>query len=197
MSPETSLLCQNRNVTSANFFTNAVNTHTEGVDVVFAYGIEAFGSALDLSTGYAGAKTNIEDVNRAADPDLILVGIEESNTIEEAAPNDRIVLSAQWYTDAVSLLTRVTRWGETARAFNFGGGFEPEQTYGSEWQLDIEGSYNIFPGVQMFLGASNLLDAYPDKSSAEISYFGNLPYDVLSPVGMNGRFTYGGARVSL
>ena len=190
-------LCQDRNVTSANFFTNAVNTRTEGVDVVFTYGIETFGGALDLSAGYAYAKTEIQDVQRAADPDLILVGVEEANTIEEAAPKNKLVLSAQWHNDALSVLARVTRWGETTRVFNFGGGFEPKQTYGSEWQLDMEGSYNIFPGVQVFLGASNLLDAYPDKSIDDISYFGNLPYDVLSPVGMNGRFIYGGARVSL
>ena len=69
-------LCQDRNVTSANFFTNAVNTRTEGVDVVFTYGVETFGGALDLSAGYAYATTEIQDVNRAADPDLILVGVE-------------------------------------------------------------------------------------------------------------------------
>ena len=35
-------------------------------------------------------------------------------------------------------------------------------------------------------GGNNLLDEYPDLSIFDISYFGNLPYDVLSPIGVNG-----------
>ncbi len=45
--------------------------------------------------------------------------------------------------------------------------------------------------MQLYLGASNLLDESPDESGADINYFGNLPYDVLSPIGFNGRFVYG------
>ena len=40
------------------------------------------------------------------------------------------------------------------------------------------------------VGGSNLLDNYPDLSSADINYFGNFPYDFLSPIGMNGAYYY-------
>jgi len=39
-------------------------------------------------------------------------------------------------------------------------------------------------------GVSNALDNYPDLSNADINFFGNLPYDILSPVGINGRYLY-------
>ena len=74
--------------------------------------------------------------------------------------------------------------------FNFGGGFEPEQTYGAEWQLDAEVEYRVSPNWSVALGGLNLTDEYPDLSSADISYFGNLPYDVLSPIGSNGAYYY-------
>ncbi|MDH3716437.1 MAG: hypothetical protein OET44_21620, partial [Gammaproteobacteria bacterium] len=40
------------------------------------------------------------------------------------------------------------------------------------------------------IGADNLTDEYPDLSSDDINYFGHLPYDVLSGIGMNGRYFY-------
>jgi iron complex outermembrane receptor protein len=54
----------------------------------------------------------------------------------------------------------------------------------------------VWEGIELFVGASNLLDEYPDASIPDISYFGNLPYDVLPPIGFNGRFVYGGVRAS-
>ena len=63
-------------------------------------------------------------------------------------------------------------------------------------QLDAEVGYRLFDKVQVYIGASNLLDEYPDPSNDLIFYFGNLPYDVLSPIGFNGRFIYGGLRAS-
>ena len=42
----------------------------------------------------------------------------------------------------------------------------------------------------MALGGLNLTDEYPDLSNEDIYYFGNLPYDVLSPIGSNGAYYY-------
>ena len=44
--------------------------------------------------------------------------------------------------------------------------------------------------LSVAIGANNVLDEYPDLSSADISYFGNLPYDVLQPITFNGAFYY-------
>jgi iron complex outermembrane recepter protein len=49
--------------------------------------------------------------------------------------------------------------------------------------------------LSVAIGADNALDEYPDLSSDDINYAGNFPYDVLSPIGMNGAFYY--ARVGL
>lgn len=183
-------------VESVNFFINAADTRTEGAELV-ANWRQALGSGqLLLSGTYSYAKTEIKRITAtpaeltALDPDYVLFGIEESNTLTDAAPRTRALLSANWANDQWNLLTRVSRHGSATRIFNFGGGFEPKQTYGAEWQLDAEVEYRITPKWSIALGGQNLTDEYPDRSIDDIAYFGNLPYDVLSPIGSNGAYYY-------
>ena len=73
---------------------------------------------------------------------------------------------------------------------DFGGGFEPTQTYKSVWSVDAEFSVIFSEDWTVAIGGDNLTDEYPDLSSDDINYFGHLPYDVLSGIGMNGRYLY-------
>lgn len=183
-------------VQSANFFINAADTRTEGAELV-ANWRQVLGEGNLLLTGaYSYAKTELKNIAAtpaellAIDPGYVLFGVEESNTLTDAAPRTRATFTASWDTTQWSLLGRVSRHGSAKRVFNFGGGFEPEQTYGAEWQLDAEVEYRVSPKWSVALGGLNLTDEYPDLSSADISYFGNLPYDVLSPIGSNGAYYY-------
>ena len=188
---------------SIRFFTNAIDTETQGVDVVANYAFAAFAGDIDLSLAYSYSETEITRFAAtpaallAIDPSFRLVGVEERNTIETAAPTDKVVASASWSNDDVRLLLRGSYFGEATRVFNFGGGFEPAQVYGSEVQIDAEAEWNVTDAFSLTAGGTNLLDEYPDLSSSDINYFGNLPYDILSPIGVNGRFLYVRARVRL
>ncbi len=183
-------------VQSANFFINAADTRTEGAELVANWRQPLGDGNLLLTGAYSYAKTELKNIAAtpaellAIDPDYVLFGVEESNTLTDAAPRTRGIFTASWDSTAWSLLGRVTRHGSAKRVFNFGGGFEPEQTYGAEWQLDAEVEYRVSPKWSVALGGLNLTDEYPDLSSADISYFGNLPYDVLSPIGSNGAYYY-------
>ncbi|MET0815226.1 MAG: hypothetical protein ABWX88_08545, partial [Pseudoxanthomonas sp.] len=55
---------------------------------------------------------------------------------------------------------------------------------------DAEVEFKVTDRLALALGGLNLTDEYPDLSSADIGYFGNLPYDVLSPIGSNGAYYY-------
>ena len=184
------------NVQSVRFFTNAIDTKTTGVDVVAGWRGQALSGDLELTAAYSYAQTKIDRFNPTPaallgiDPTFRLIGVEEINTIEEAAPRDKLVVTANWQGERIGALARVSHYGSAVRVFNFGGGFEPRQRYGAETQLDLEGSYAITKGFKATLGASNVLDEYPDLSSGDINFFGNLPYDILSPIGVNGRFVY-------
>ena len=183
-------------VVGVRFFTNAIDTQTEGFDVVADYAFDVGPGSLTLSAAYNNSDTEVTEVDPnppeldALGVDNVLFGVEERNTIETASPDDKIILSAHWQTERWSVLARGTRWGEATRVFNFGGGFEPEQTYGAEWGVDLDVEFAVTYKLSVAVGGNNVLDEYPDLSSADINYFGNLPYDVLSPITFNGAFYY-------
>lgn len=189
-------------VESVRFFTNAIDTETEGVDLVVTYALPLFHGELELSGALTYAQTEITNFAPtppqllALDPAFRLIGVEEINTIEEAAPESKLILSAAWSDEHWRLSSRLSRYDSTVRVFNFGGGFEPRQEYGPEYQLDGEVEYSFDNGFSLAVGGSNLLDEYPDLSSPDINFFGNLPYDILSPIGVNGRYLYGRLRYS-
>ena len=183
-------------IQSAQFFVNAADTRTRGAELVGNWRDQLAGGHLLLTGTWSYAKTELENVVAtpaqlaALDPGYILFGVEESNTITDAAPRTRAQFSANWNNDRWNLLARVQRHGSAKRVFNFGGGFEPEQVYGAEFQLDAEVEYRIGDRWSVALGGQNLTDEYPDLSNEDIYYFGNLPYDVLSPIGSNGAYYY-------
>ena len=184
------------NVEGINFFTNAVDTATKGVDVIANYRHALGVGALRLTAAYTYARTTIDGVNatpeqlQALGLNDVLFGVEERNTLEDAAPRTKTILSAEWSDPRWALLARLTRYGSAVRVFNFGGGFEPRQEYGARSQLDLEAELKLTTRFSVALGGTNVLDNYPDLSSDDINYFGNFPYDVLSPIGFNGAFFY-------
>lgn len=167
---------------NVTFFSNRVDTETTGLDLVATGGLELGGGTFGWQASYNRSETDVKN------PEVL--GAEDLNTIETAPPEDKIILSGVWEVDRWSFLLRATRFGETTRVFDFGGGFPPPQTYGAEWSIDAEVEASITEAWTVAIGADNLLDEYPDRSSPDIGFFGHLPYDVLSPIGMNGRFSY-------
>jgi iron complex outermembrane receptor protein len=164
------------------YFANRVDTKTTGFDIVANGGFDFDNSAFDWSAGYNKSETDVKN------PEVI--GVEDLNTLETAPARDKFIVSGNWTINRWSLLARATRFGKTTRIFDFGGGFEPEQTYGAKWSLDMEVAARFADAWTVAIGADNLLDEYPDLSSDDINYFGHLPYDVLSGIGFNGRFWY-------
>ncbi|MDR7069555.1 iron complex outermembrane receptor protein [Pseudoxanthomonas japonensis] len=189
-----------RGVQSVNFFTNAADTRTQGVELVTNWRQALAGGNLLLTGTYSYARTELKNIVAtpaqllALDPSYQLFGVEESNTLTDAAPRTRAQFTANWNNDRWNLLSRVSRHGSAKRVFNFGGGFEPEQRYGAEWQLDAEVEYRLSSKWSVALGGLNLTDEYPDLSNQDIYYFGNPPYDVLSPIGSNGAYYYSRVR---
>ncbi|MBY0365074.1 MAG: TonB-dependent receptor [Roseateles sp.] len=175
-------------IDGVNFFTNALDTRTNGADLVTQWTGPALGGALRL--GWT-ASFNRTTVNGGGN-----VGLEEVNTLTDASPRQRHIFSAQWQGGQWGLSGRLTRHGSTTRVFDFGDGFVPRQTYGAVWQLDLEAQVQLTKALGLSFGAVNATDKYPTRSIPDISYFGNFPYDVLSPIGFNGAYYYARARLA-
>ncbi len=189
-------------VKGVNFFTNAVDTRTRGVDVIANYRCSLVDGTLKLTGAFSYARTRIDGA-RATPAQLValgitapLVGLEERNTLEDASPKNKTILTAEWANPRWSLLGRVTRYGTATRVFDFGGGFVPTQQYSGKTQLDLEADFNVTPHLTLAVGGDNVQDHYPDLSSSDINYARNFPYDVLSPIGFNGAFYYARAQLT-
>jgi len=167
---------------NVQFFSNLVDTETTGFDIVASGAFDVGAGSLAWSASYNNSETD------AKNPSVL--GVEDLNTIEGKSPEEKLILSGNWTVDRWSALLRLTQFGDTTRVFDFGGGFEPTQTYGSVWSVDAELAVEVVDGWTVAIGGDNLTDEYPDRSIDDISFFGHLPYDVLSPIGMNGAYWY-------
>jgi iron complex outermembrane receptor protein len=189
-------------VQGVNFFTNAVDTETRGVDAVISYKVEAGEGVLTVTAALNRSENEIKRIDRipaqlaALGITGDLVGPEERNTLTTAAPEQKVTLTGQWETDSLSLLARLIHYGETERVFSFFGPGVPRQTYSAEAQLDLEGEYRFSENFALAVGGANVLDAYADRSSGDIYTAGVFPYDVISPIGFNGAYWYARAKLS-
>jgi iron complex outermembrane receptor protein len=180
-----------RDFDAVNFFTNAVDTRTAGVDVVLTYEAALGDGTLASTLAYSHAKTDI--LHSDNEPGLIRIGPEETNTIEDAVPHNKFVGTWSWENDWLRLMLRAIHYGKVERVFAF---FPAgANSYGPEWQFDGEVGVTVLEGVRLSVGGINLLDEYPDRQDANYNAAGNFPYDVITPLGFNGRFVY--ARLDL
>jgi len=185
-----------------NFFTNAVDLKAQGVEVVADYRTLFAGGRLNLNAGYSYAQNDIRRIAPApvqlAQNGITggLIGQEERNTLTTAAPRTKLILTGDWQGERFGGLVRATRFGSVTRVFDFGGGFVPTQVNPAQWSVDLEARVTVVKSVTFAVGAENLLDNYPDPSIPDINGAGNLAYDILSPIGVNGRFFYARARIN-
>ena len=167
---------------NVTFFANLVDTETDGVDIVAQGATDVAGGIFGWLAAYNLSDTEVQNPG--------VLGEQELNILETAPPEDKIILQGTWDSDRWGFLLRATRFGETVRDFDFGGGFPDPHTFDAVWSLDIEAAYRVTDSWLVALGADNVLDEYTNLSSSDNAYFGHLPYDILSGIGMNGAYWY-------
>jgi iron complex outermembrane recepter protein len=206
-------LIQPLGATGARFFTNAIDTETNGYDLVGNYQRAALGGRLDLSAAYSRNETDVVGVVKTPLP---LEGLGETlfdrierRRVECGQPEDNVRLMQSFNRNAWNVTLRESRYGEycsfTALVPVTKGTppvttLEPldDQTFSAEWLADAEVSYR-WNRYTLAVGAENLLDQFPDKNRVfrensttftASSNFGQAVYPSQSPFGMNGRFFY-------
>jgi len=182
------------NVSGARFFTNAIDTETNGFDFVANHqrDLGSWGR-LDLSAAYS---LNETEVTKVIDTPVQLRGLEEAlfgrierRRIECGQPKDSLRFMQQIKRGGAMATLRESRYGEfcstdsTIRA--------QEQTYGEQWIADLDLAYD-FSRYTIGVGVQNLFDSYPDKNKPNTAQaFNNiLTYPRNAPAGMNGMFFY-------
>lgn len=174
-----------------NYYTNAIDTRTLGVDVVgqYAQNLGDYGK-INWSLGFNYNKTKITDIaatpSQLASLNLTLFDRVAQGYIEVGNPRTKLILGALWDTEPVSLNLRVQRYGSvqllTAGAVN-------DQHYGARWITDLEANWHLSSKFDFAVGANNLFDVYPERSTIADSS-GSQYYASNSPFGFYGGFYY-------
>jgi iron complex outermembrane receptor protein len=184
--------------TGARFFTNAIDTRTNGYDLVVNHQRPLLGGRIDLSAAYSNNRTTI--VNIAPTPPqltglgAVLFDRGEQRRTECGQPRDNARLLQSYNRGPVNVTLRESRYGSFCSAT-----INPidDQTYAAKWLTDLEMSY-AWSRYTFAVGAENLFDTFPDRNlragtpsgSAQVGSAGVFLYPINSPFGMNGRFVY-------
>lgn len=190
--------------TDIQFFTNAVDTRTYGMDLSLAYrlpvGPECF---FDCSFMGAYNRTRIKGQVRTPSgsdiPSDKLLTRTDIGIIEDAQPRSRFILTTMLQWKNVELLVRNSRFGHVAYR-----DVDPllDQSYGAKVISDCSFSWSPLPKLVLTAGANNFLDVYPDRVQEMPQYDtnftvdGQIPYSrTTTPFGFNGASFFVGAKL--
>lgn len=179
-------------IAAVQFPTNALDTKSDGIDIVANYRMLAGSGTFDFSFAVNFAKNKITRVSPL--PDILqgtatiytsALDIVTINAIEKNRPDRRSTFTTNY---------SVGRFHAMARASDFGsfvdGSLDGLETFGAKMLLDGELGYR-FQAVNISIGARNLMNVYPDQVKvADNTNNGTFIYPGASPFGYNGRFVY-------
>ena len=196
--PQVAPLLESIGVGAGQFFVNALDTETEGVDLVIAYSTEAGEGKLDLTGAFNWTSTDIVNVKTPAP----LVGLGETlfNEIErvylrEAQPHQSYNLSARYSKGDFSGIVRANYFGKVASTESASDPAR-KQVFAGKWLTDLDLSWRFADNFKLHVGANNLFDTYPDENILSNSFNGIFVYPRrTAPFGFNGGYYY--TRISI
>jgi iron complex outermembrane receptor protein len=185
-------------VSEVQFFANAVNTETQGVELVASYNMKAGEGLLKFTlSGYVGS-TEVTKVNV---PSSLLEGFEETifnreerNRLEDAVPQQKGIFGVTYRLDRFDITGRVNYFGEI---FYKPTNPDNDEVFGAKTLLDLDVGYVVVPGLRLSVGGNNILNTFPDEQqkAANRSNERFVYSRRVTQYGMNGGFYY--VRVSL
>jgi iron complex outermembrane receptor protein len=187
-------------VSQAQFFANAVDTDTRGIDVVFDYALDAGDGTLALTAAANFTRTDVIRVNIpgslqqkfGADPEQLrtfFFGRLAENRLEDAVPRQKGTAAARYSIAGVSALVRANYYG---RVFYKPDNAMNDEVFGAKVLFDVDLGYQVTKNALVSVGADNLLNTFPDRQTKDANIsFGRFIYSRnVSQFGQNGGFYY-------
>ncbi|MEW9572368.1 TonB-dependent receptor plug domain-containing protein [Rhodanobacter sp. Si-c] len=198
----------NLNYSSVNYFTNAGDTRTRGVDFVGTW-VKDLGDigtfTTTLSANYnqnvvTSVKPNPAVLNNLGVSFVRLNRQDIEGYLANSTPRSKLILGEQYAIGNWSFNGTLTRYGRYTSYVSSLTSYDPatgvvDQTFTPKWVLDLSGSYR-WQSWTFTLGVDDATDTYPDKNIASGTNNGTLPYSTFSPFGYNGAYVYGKVRYS-
>lgn len=193
--PELQALFAQYGAQTGRFFTNAINTTTQGLDLVIDYTFKLAGGNLNVSLLYNYNKNKVDDQlnyipTAFIGQEEVYYGPQERSLIETNTPRSKGTLALNYDVKKFSVLLRNTYFGEVTRN---GYPFGEAQKHAGKVVTDLSVSYKITSKILFAVGANNLFDVFPDLQVYDNSYFGVFKY---APVQMGTTGSYFFGRIS-
>ena len=180
-------ILRRENVEQAQFFMNAADTRTRGVDIVASWDY-SFAGGSDLNMVLAGTvnETDITAANLPESLDNKLFNEQSRSIIEEWQPKDRFSLSGTYSRGPADLTLAVHRYGK----YTVVDGSQ-RQTFSPEYLTDVNLNVRMGRVGTLKIGANNLFNVKPDRNNIGQSRSGTIyDYDGSVIVDSPGVFTY-------
>jgi len=172
-------ILQPLNAGAAQFFTNAIDTKTQGLDVVTAYRVDLGKSHLGIAVSANFTETEASNIN--VPPALngkedVLFNREEISRVEVAQPDNKVCATITYEIGKLSFVLRNTRFGELQYIHPDDG--DPDnwvmndltgvvesrdQVFAAQMLTDVSVSVQLGNHIRWTLGGNNILDVYPDE----------------------------------
>jgi len=167
------------NVTQAQLFTNAVDTTTDGVDLVAKYTTDlGNGAQLDLSAAINFTSTDVDRVNSSSSilSDTQVFDSGQILLVEKGQPGEHGVFSGTYYLGPWTINARANYYGEVSSS-----GFTGiRHTWDAKTLVDAYVSYDFSDSTRLTVGGNNIFDTFPDQWGAGgtlVPPGGGAPFD--------------------
>ncbi len=184
---------------SFNFFTNAINTSTQGIDFVAKYDNIRFSSGV-LAFSLAANWNTTEIVGDVKKPSLLagydIFNRTERSRIETGRPDIKGSLGIKYTMDTWDISLNNNYFG--AITWQHAVDSTKDQTFAAKFLTDLLINYQYSKRISLNLAAFNLLNVYPDKlnTNTGLDYGGRFVYPYqTNQFGINGTSVRAGVTV--
>ena len=186
-SPEIAPELDKLRVGAVQFFTNAIDTKTKGVDAILTYTTHLGNGRLAASFAANFNDMQLDKINtsdKLKGKEDIYFGRREQLFLLASAPQNKMNLALDYKLKKFSTNLRFTRFGEV-RLEDFNG---EDDVYKAKVVFDLTLGYDLSHNLSLRLGAANLLNVYPSAQDPGATETGGI-WDAVQ-MGADGTFYF-------
>lgn len=175
------------NVGAAQFFTNAVDTRTTGVDIIASYDHNLGNGRLNATLAGNFNKMKIDKIKPTqllSGKEDIYFGPREKGFLLTSAPDHKIGLSFDYSINRLSYLLRFTKFSKV----NIVNWIDEVDVYKSKLTTDFSLGYKASDKLNITVGGNNIFDVYPTHHDGGLTESGGM-WDAVQ-MGFGGAFYF-------
>ncbi|MGN7866388.1 TonB-dependent receptor plug domain-containing protein [Chryseobacterium sp. 22458] len=170
-------------IDQAQFFSNAIDTRTKGVDIILSYN-ENIGSGkltATLAGNYNDMEiTNVNTSERLNGKEDIYLSPRERGFILASAPKTKVNLNLNYKINKFNANLQLVRFDKVTLI----GYDDVEQVYNPKVTTDVSFGYEFSKNINLTLGSKNLFNRYPTLQTTQVTTGNTESGGIFDPVQM-------------